>query len=74
MWRLTAKDWGHARARQREYAEARVAEMQNIAETVEDVARAKLMCDNIKWETARVAPKNTATKFRTSIQARMADQ
>jgi len=35
----------HARARE-EYAEARVAEMQNIAETVEDVARAKLLCDN----------------------------
>ena len=46
----------HARARE-EYAEARVAEMQNIAETVEDVARAKLLCDNIKWETARVVRK-----------------
>jgi len=46
----------HARARE-EYAEARVAEMQNIAETVEDVGRARLLCDNIKWETARVAPK-----------------
>lgn len=51
----------HARARE-EYAEARVAEMQNIAETVEDVARAKLMCDNIKWETARVAPKKYGDK------------
>lgn len=46
----------HARARE-EYAEARVAEMQSIAETVEDVARAKLLCDNIKWEAARVSPK-----------------
>ena len=46
----------HARARE-EYAEARVAEMQNIAETVEDVSRAKLLCDNIKWEAARVSPK-----------------
>ena len=51
----------HARARE-EYAEARVAEMQNIAETVEDVARAKLLCDNIKWETARVAPKKYGDK------------
>ena len=51
----------HARARE-EYAEARVAEMQNIAETVEDVARAKLLCDNIKWETARVAPKKYGEK------------
>ena len=50
-----------ARARE-EYAEARVAEMQNIAETVEDVARAKLLCDNIKWETARVAPKKYGDK------------
>lgn len=46
----------HARARE-EYAEARVEEMQNIAETVEDVGRAKLLCDNIKWEAARVASK-----------------
>lgn len=45
-----------ARARE-EYAEARVEEMQNIAETVEDVQRAKLLCDNIKWEACRVAPK-----------------
>lgn len=50
-----------ARARE-EYAEARVTEMQDIAETVEDVARAKLMCDNIKWETARVAPKKYGDK------------
>ncbi len=46
----------HARARE-EYAEAKVEEMQNIAETVEDVSRARLLCDNIKWEAARVAPK-----------------
>ena len=50
-----------ARARE-EYAEARVEEMQNIAETVEDVARAKLLCDNIKWEAARVAPKKYGDK------------
>lgn len=46
----------HARARE-EYAEAKVEEMQNIAETVEDVGRARLLCDNIKWEACRVAPK-----------------
>ena len=46
----------HARARE-EYAEARVEEMQNIAETVEDVGRARLLCDNIKWEAARASPK-----------------
>jgi hypothetical protein len=50
-----------ARARE-EYAEARVAEMQNIAETVEDVGRAKLLCDNIKWETCRIAPKRYGDK------------
>jgi len=46
----------HARARE-EYAESRVEELQNIAETVEDVGRARLLCDNIKWEAARVSPK-----------------
>lgn len=52
----------HARARE-EYAEAKVEEMQNIAETVEDVSRAKLLCDNIKWEAARVAPKKWGDKI-----------
>lgn len=51
-----------ARARE-EYAEARVEEMQNIAETVEDVSRAKLLCDNIKWETCRIAPKRYGDKI-----------
>jgi len=46
----------HARARE-EYAESKIEELQNIAETVEDVGRARLLCDNIKWEAARVAPK-----------------
>lgn len=50
-----------ARARE-EYAEARVEEMQNIAETVDDVQRAKLLCDNIKWETCRIAPKRYGDK------------
>lgn len=51
-----------ARARE-DYAEARVEEMQNIAETVEDVSRAKLLCDNIKWETCRIAPKRYGDKI-----------
>lgn len=55
-----------ARARE-EYAESRVTEMQDIAETVEDVARAKLMCDNIKWETARVAPKKYGDKVQNEL-------
>lgn len=58
----------HARARE-EYAEAKVEEMQNIAETVEDVSRAKLLCDNIKWEAARVSPK----KYGDRIENRLAD-
>jgi len=58
----------HARARE-EYAEARVAEMQRIAETVEDVGRAKLLCDNIKWEACRIAPK----KYGDRIENRLAD-
>jgi len=37
-----------------EYARVKVDKMTEIAETVEDVARARLMCDNIKWETQRV--------------------
>ena len=45
-----------ARARE-EYAESIVCEMREIAETVEDVGRAKLLCDNIKWEASRMAPK-----------------
>lgn len=45
-----------ARARE-EYAESIVCEMREIAETVEDVSRAKLLCDNIKWEASRMAPK-----------------
>jgi hypothetical protein len=55
-----------ARARE-EYAEARVEEMQNIAETVEDVARAKLLCDNIKWETCRIAPKRYGDKIQNEL-------
>ena len=50
------------RARE-EYAEARVCEMQEIAETVEDVGRARLMCDNIKWEAARIAPKKYSDRI-----------
>jgi len=58
----------HARARE-EYAESRVEELQNIAETVEDVGRARLLCDNIKWEAARVAPK----KYGDRIENRHTD-
>lgn len=42
-----------ARARN-SYAAAKVSEMEDIAKTEPDVARARLRCDNVKWEMARV--------------------
>jgi hypothetical protein len=51
--RLTALD---ARARE-DYQRVRVDEMEEIARTTKDVNRARLMCDNIKWEASRVARK-----------------
>jgi hypothetical protein len=44
----------HARE---DYAASLVAEMHEIAKTEPDVQRARLMCDNIKWEAARIASK-----------------
>lgn len=46
----------YARARE-EFAQEMVSRMMEIAETQEDVQRARLMCDNIKWYAARVLPK-----------------
>ncbi len=46
----------YLRARE-DYAHARVASMDIIVNTEKDVQRAKLKCDNIKWESARVLPK-----------------
>lgn len=46
----------HTRARE-DYQRIRVDEMNDIAKTEPDVARARLRCDNIKWEAARVLPK-----------------
>jgi terminase small subunit-like protein len=45
-----------ARARQ-DYARERARSLNEIANSEPDVARARLMCDNIKWEAARVLPK-----------------
>lgn len=42
-----------ARSRQ-DYMRLKVAELNEIAATEPDVARARLLCDNIKWEAARV--------------------
>lgn len=46
----------HARARE-SYAHYQVQRMHEIADTEEDVNRARLKIDCIKWEAARVLPK-----------------
>jgi hypothetical protein len=46
----------HAQARE-DRATALVSEMHEIARTEPDVQRARLMCENLRWEAARVAPK-----------------
>lgn len=55
---LTALD---ARARQ-DYARERARSLNEIAANEPDVQRARLMCDNIKWEAARVLPKEYGDK------------
>lgn len=45
-----------ARARQ-DYVRVRARQLNEVAEKEPDVQRARLMCDNIKWEAARVLPK-----------------
>ena len=40
-----------------DYVRVRARELNEIAVSEPDVARARLMCDNIKWEAARVLPK-----------------
>jgi hypothetical protein len=46
----------YARAREL-YLENRVQTMNEIVDTEEDVQRARLKCDNIKWEASRVVKK-----------------
>lgn len=50
---LTALD---ARAR-KDYVRVRARELNDVAMNEPDIARARLLCDNIKWEAARVLPK-----------------
>jgi hypothetical protein len=45
------KRWNNARAY---YMQRKVEEMEEIARSEPDVQRARLMCDNIKWEAQRV--------------------
>jgi hypothetical protein len=49
------------------YAEALVAEMHDIARTEPDVQRAKLMCENIRWEAARVGAKLYGDKISAEV-------
>lgn len=46
----------YARAREA-YAHAKVQQIHEIAESEPDVQRARLKCDNIKWEASKVIPK-----------------
>lgn len=45
-----------ARARE-DYARERARSLNEVAMNEPDVQRARLLCDNIKWEAARVLPK-----------------
>jgi hypothetical protein len=51
----------YARARE-EYAEEMVHRMNGIAREEKDVQRARLLCDNIKWNASRVLPKQYGDK------------
>lgn len=46
----------YARAREA-YAHAIVQKLHEVADKEPDVARARLKCDNIKWEACKVLPK-----------------
>ena len=48
-----------------DYAEYKVGSMNDIARSEADVARARLLCDNIKWEVAKVLPKVYGDKITT---------
>lgn len=58
----------HARARE-EFAHTAVEQMFDIANSEPDVQRARLKCDNVKWYSARVLPKN----YGDAILTKMAD-
>jgi len=46
----------NTRARE-DYMRVRARQLNEVASNEPDVHRARLMCDNIKWEAARVLPK-----------------
>lgn len=54
-----------ARARQ-DYTRERARQLNEIAAKEPDVQRARLMCDNIKWEAARVLPKEFGDRIQNT--------
>lgn len=57
----------HAHARE-EYVRVRVQDMHDIAKNPRiDPQRARLMCDVIKWETARVLPKEYGDRVQQEV-------
>lgn len=51
-----------------DYVRTRARELNEIATTEPDIARARLMCDNIKWEAARVLPKEYGDRITNEHQ------
>lgn len=72
-WKEKDATLGDAYARAREaYAEAKVSEMNDIAKTEKDVQRARLLCDNIKWQACKVLPKLYGDKVQVDATHRLA--
>lgn len=61
---LTALD---TRARE-DYARERARSLNDVAMNEPDVQRARLLCDNIKWEAARILPKEYGDKVLNTHQ------
>lgn len=56
----------HAMCRE-EYMRAQVEKMHDIAKNTRDTARARLMMDAIKWEAARVLPKEFGDRVQQEV-------
>lgn len=54
----------YARAREA-YAHSKVQQIHDVALSEPDVQRARLICDNIKWEACKVLPKVYGDKVET---------
>lgn len=62
-----------ARARE-DYARDRARSLNEVALKEPDVARARLLCDNIKWEAARVLPKEFGDRLLNTHQGGDSDK